>query len=119
VLTLAPIERRRLVGVPEDDLAVVQHYAWTGRPHRDLLPQLVDLLRRVWRMRAVAVDATGLGGPVASFLLGPSAPSRCLPVVFTGATKSALGWALQAAANGGRLRHYASDGSPEAATCWQ
>lgn len=99
-------------------LRIVQHYWWTGRKHRELFPQLVDLLKRVWRCRAVVVDATGVGAGVASFLAG-ALPGAARPFVFTAASKSALGYELLAAINGGRLATYVDDGSPESGEFWQ
>jgi hypothetical protein len=102
----------------EAQLRVVQHYWWTGRKHRELFPQLVDLLKRVWRCRAVVVDATGVGAGVASFLVG-AMPLVARPFVFTAASKSALGYGLLAAVNGGRVQMYAEDGSPESTELWR
>jgi hypothetical protein len=76
-------------------------------------------LRQVWQVRHVVVDATGVGGAVASFLVGALGEHRCTPFVFTATSKSALAYALLAAINAGRLRMYADDGSPEAAAFWQ
>ena len=101
----------------EPSIRVVQHYWWTGRKHRELFPQLVDLLKRVWRCRAVVVDATGVGAGVASFLVG-ALPMVARPFIFTAASKSALGYDLLAAVNGGRLQMYADDGSPESIEFW-
>ncbi len=44
--------------VAEPLVEIVEHYAWTGEPHETLLPRLLDLLRNVWRVQRVAVDAT-------------------------------------------------------------
>jgi hypothetical protein len=99
-------------------LKVVQHYWWTGRKHRELFPQLVDLLKNVWHCRAVVIDATGVGAGVASFLVG-ALPMVARPFVFSAPAKSALGYGLLAAVNGGRLQMYADDGSPESAEFWQ
>ena len=113
VLTVARLERTAVLGVQEPRLALVEHYAWTGRKHRELIPQLVDLLRNVWRVRQVVVDATGVGGAVASFLVGALGMARCTPFVFSAASKSALAYGLLAAINAGRVRTYADDGSAE------
>lgn len=105
-------------GPMEPALRIVQQYWWTGRKHRELFAQLVDLLRNVWRCRAVVVDATGVGAGVASFLAG-AMPGVARPFVFTAASKSALGYGLLGAINGGRLKVYAEDGSPESAELWR
>jgi len=90
---------------------VVEHYCRTGMNHATLLPEITDLLKR-WNCRRIAVDATGIGEPVASFLrqaLGP----RVMPFKFTQQTKSELGFSLLAAVNAGRLKIYRADGSEE------
>jgi hypothetical protein len=119
VLTLARLTRTRVLGVEEPRLEIVEHYAWTGRKHRELVPQLVDLLKNVWQVRQVVVDATGVEGAVASFLVGALGSGRCTPFVFSAPTKSGLAYSLLAAVNAGRVRMYADDGSPEAAAFWQ
>jgi len=97
---------------------VVEHYWWTGRKHSELYPQLVDILKNVWRCRRVVVDATGVGQPVASFLK-KTLGSRVVPFTFTASSKSRLGFDLLAVINSGRLKMYAGDGSPEYQEFWQ
>ena len=92
---------------------IIEHYAWTGEPHETLLPRLIDLLRDVWRVQHVAVDATGLGETAARMLAVALGASRVEGVKFTTESKSRLGFALLAAINGGRLKCYRADGSPE------
>ena len=98
-------------------ITVVEHYSWTGRPHTELHPQLVDLLGNVWHCRKVIVDATGVGQPVASFLR-KSLGRSVTPFVFTARSKSQLGFSLLAAINSGRLKMYAGDGSKECQAFW-
>jgi hypothetical protein len=91
---------------------VVEHYAWVGRKHAGLYPQIAGLLKDTWCCSRVVIDATGVGEAVASFLrraLG----SRIVPFKFTQASKSVLGFNLLAAVNAGRLKIYAPDGSDE------
>ena len=97
-------------------ISVVEHYRWTGRKHSDLYPQLVDILKNVWRCRRIVVDATGIGQPVASFLRS-ALGSRVRPFVFTAGSKSELGFNLLAAVNSGRLKMYRGDGSAEYREC--
>ncbi len=103
--------------VQEPRLEVVEHYAWTGEPHDALLPRLVDLLREVWQVRRVAVDATGLGETIARLLTTSVGSHAVKPVRFTQETKSRLGYGLLAAVNGGRLKLYAADGGREYRQC--
>ncbi len=99
--------------VQEPRLEVVEHLAVAGEKHDELFARLVDVLGRVWRVRRVAVDATGLGETLARLLARALGPSVVRPVRFTAESKSRLGYNLLAAVNGGRLKMYAADGSPE------
>jgi len=99
-------------------LRVVEHYAWTGRRHAELYPQMVDILKNIWRCRRVVIDATGIGQPVYSFLKD-ALGNKITPFVFTAPSKSELGFNLLAAVNSGRLRMYAGDGSPEYRRFWR
>jgi hypothetical protein len=93
-------------------IRIVEHYRWTGRKHTELYPQLVDILKNVWRCRRVVVDATGVGEPVAAFLK-KALGARVTPFKFTQKSKSELGFNLLAAVNAGRLKVYKADGSEE------
>jgi len=120
VLTVA----RVVAPAPEDaaqelTLEVVEHLALAGVPHDELLARLADVAGRVWRVRRLAVDATGLGETLARLLARALGDDRVSPVRFTAESKSRLGYALLAAVNGGRLRMYAADGSPEYAAFWR
>jgi hypothetical protein len=112
VITIAAIE-----GGPQPLLRVVQHYWWTGRSHRQMHEQMLALLRR-WGVCRAAVDATGLGAGLAEFLKA-ALGERILPVTFTPARKSQLGYALLAAVNCGRLQLYRQDGSAECQEFWR
>ena len=98
---------------PEPSIKVVEQYWWTGHSHASLFPRLVDVLRSVWSCRRVVVDATGLGQGVASFLEKTLGKGVVTPFTFTSQSKSRLAFDLLAAANSGRLKMYAPDGSPE------
>jgi len=103
--------------IKQPGIKVVEHYWWTGRKHAEVYPQLIDILKNVWHCRKVAVDATGVGQPVASFLR-QALGSRISPFTFTAQSKSELGFNLLAAINSGRLKMYAGDGSPEYQEFW-
>ncbi|MDA1010939.1 MAG: hypothetical protein O2888_05640 [Chloroflexi bacterium] len=98
---------------------VVEHQAWQAVPTDALVTSIADRLRRVWGVRRLAVDATGLGAPVADLLAARLGRDRVEAVVFTGERKSSLGFGLLAAAHSGRLRIYAADGSREYVACRQ
>ncbi|MEK7248722.1 MAG: hypothetical protein AAB092_09655, partial [Chloroflexota bacterium] len=67
----------------------------------------------------VVVDATGLGETIARMLQRTLGEDVVRPFKFSAESKSRLGFELIAAANGGRLRMYAPDGSPEHAEFWR
>jgi len=99
-------------------LKIIEQYAWTGIPHTDIYPQLVDILKKTWDCKRVVVDATGIGQPVASFLK-KALGSMVIPFVFTTSSKSRLGFELLAAINAGRLKMYSADSSDEYREFWQ
>ena len=100
-------------------LEVVRHYAWTGAPHTDLYGAFVSLLRDVWHIRRVAVDATGIGEPVAAFLKQALSESTVEAVKLSAEAKSRIGYALISAVNAGRLRLYADATANELRECWR
>jgi hypothetical protein len=105
--------------VQEPRLEVVEHRAWVGESHDRLFGALVDLLREVWRVRRVAVDATGLGETMSRLLASALGSEAVTAVKFTGERKSRLGYDLLAAVNGGRLKMYAADSSAEYRQFWR
>ena len=99
--------------VREPRVEIVEHIAFSGTAHDALFARLADLLGEVWRVRRLAVDATGLGETLARLLARRLGDSVVRPVRFTAESKSKLGYGLLAAVNGGRLKLYAADGSSE------
>ena len=114
VLTVARV-RSTAGGLPA--IEVVEHQAWRGEATDAVVETLADRLRNVWRLRRLAVDATGLGAPIADLLARRLPSGRVDAVVFSAPRKSQLGFGLLAAAHSGRLRLYRVDGSAEAAEC--
>ncbi len=102
--------------VLEPKLEVVEHMAEAGTPHDALLARLSDLLGEVWRVSRVTVDATGVGETIATVLARRLGEDVVRPLRISAEGKSRLGFGLLAAVNGGRLKCYAADGSPEYAT---
>lgn len=119
VLTVGRVRDARDPLFPGVRVDVVEHLAWTGERHDILAPGLTDLLRDVWRVRRVAVDATGLGETIARSLAASLGSGRVAAVKFSAERKSALGYALLAAVNTGRLKLYSPDGSPEYREFWR
>jgi hypothetical protein len=102
-------------------LEVVEQIAFTAVPHDDLFARLADILGRVWRVRRLYIDSTGIGETLAHMLKGTLELSVgkdvVRPLKLTTESKSNLGHELLAAVNSGRLRMYAPDGSTEHAEC--
>jgi hypothetical protein len=113
VITIADVRKASgdLMG-KEPAIYVVEHYSWVGKKHSELYPQIVDILKNIWKCSRIVADATGIGEPVASFLR-KSLGSRVVPFKFTQKTKSEAGFDLLAAVNSGRLKLYKQDGSEE------
>jgi hypothetical protein len=115
VITVAEVDmsttQRSQFTLTEPVLRVVEQYQWTGIPHSQLYPQIVDILKK-WSCQRVVVDATGIGQPVASFLKAQLG-SRVTPFTFTQKSKSDMGFELLSFVNSGRLKLYKQDGSKE------
>ena len=120
VLTIARVvfaDRDAIIDEP--CIEIVEHAAWTGVPHERLLAQVVDALRSVWRVERVVIDATGIGETIARLVARALGNARVEPLKFSAETKSRLGFELLAAVQGGRLKCYAADHSPEHAEFWR
>jgi len=90
---------------------------WTGKPHYQLYAAIARLAE-IWSAAHVVVDATGVGAGLTSFLkrhLG----ERVVPVQFTAAVKSRLGWGFLGLCQSGRYLEYADDGADDTAQFWR
>ena len=108
VITIAEVEA---AASGEPLLRIVEQYEWKGTPYHQLYPQMLQLFKS-WNCYKVAVDATGMGQPIAS-LLTKELGSRIIPFTFTQKSKSELGFELLSFINSGRLKLYRQDGSNE------
>ena len=97
---------------------VVDRRVWTGAGHLQLAAEIGDLALRVWRAARVVVDATGIGHGLAAMLTAALPTGVVVPYVFTGASKSALGWRLLSAVGAGRYREYVDDGADDTRAFW-
>jgi hypothetical protein len=84
---------------------VVNRYLWTGTKHTNLY-SLIKALAELWSVRWLVIDATGVGAGMASFL-GKALPGKVLPFLFSGKSKSELGWNFMAVIETGRYKEYA------------
>jgi hypothetical protein len=96
---------------------VVARFTWLGVKHSNLYSTLSGLAG-VWGWRWLVVDATGVGAGLASFL-ERALPGRVIPFVFTGSSKSKLGWDFLAVVESGRWREYAGCGDELQAEFWR
>jgi hypothetical protein len=102
---------------------IVDRRLWTGAKQTALHAQLLDLARNVWGLRALVVDATGVGAGLAAFLAdalgrGPRAVV-VEPFIFSGKSKSDLGWTFVGLIDAGRVKVYAQDGDEVTRLAWQ
>ena len=90
----------------------VDRHLWLGTRHTRLHDQIVALAHH-WHAMYVIVDATGVGAGLASFLDARLGRVRegghVIPVIFSPAVKSNLGWNFLAVVETGRYRDYAED----------
>jgi hypothetical protein len=80
---------------------VVDRKLWTGTKHTTLFGQL-SALTEAWGARWIVVDATGVGAGLASFL-EKAFPGRVIPFIFSGSSKSKLGWDFLGVIESGRF----------------
>ncbi len=84
---------------------VLQRLAWQGEKHTRIQAQIVALAE-LWGPRHVVVDATGVGEGLFS-MLDLALPERCIPVRFSQAEKSEIGYQFLSIVETGRYREYA------------
>jgi len=113
VITIAEVRYDGIdILAKEPSVHVVEHYSWVGKKHSELYPQMVDILKNVWKCSRITADATGVGEPITSFLR-KSLGTKIIPFKFSQKTKSEAGFDLLAAINSGRLKLYKQDGSED------
>jgi len=89
---------------------VVDRHLWVGMKQSALYAQVRGLADH-WRARYLAVDATGVGAGLASFLASVY-QEKVISFVFSGASKSALAWDYLSVVESGRYKdHQAGSGS--------
>lgn len=88
-------------GLPHYEL--VARYAWTGTRQTILHDRIVNLAR-VWGVRQVIIDATGVGAGLASFLRATLGERIVTPFIFSSVSKSQLAWDLLGLIDAGRVR---------------
>ncbi|SRR6266487_924479 len=101
-------------------IEVVHHEWWTSMPYIEQYAATLALMEQ-WSMRTLVIDATGLGGCLASLLVARLGEQRVLPFTFSRPSKSHLAYQLLAQLNSGRLKLYTREGAPRHTyeECWQ
>lgn len=117
LFTIEPAGAGAAVPAGQQCYRVVGRRWWRGLSQAELYGRLVELVE-AWAPRRVVVDATGLGAGLASFL-EQRYGGRVLPFVFSGATKSHLGWAFLALCDTGRFQDHLLSGCPAQAEFWR
>lgn len=85
---------------------VVHRRLWSGFKQSRLYGELRGVVDH-WNPRFVVVDATGVGAGLSSFLES-AYPGKVLPFVFSGSSKSQLGWDFLAVVESGRYKEHIS-----------
>jgi hypothetical protein len=83
---------------------VVFRRTWTGKSQTFQYSQLKSLAE-TWHPRYLAIDATGIGAGLSSFL-SAAFPGKVLPFVFNSTSKSKLGWDFISIIETGRFKEY-------------
>jgi hypothetical protein len=106
-LTIVEVDLRTLAddGLKAPTYKVVKRQTWQNVGQAALYQQIKALVDN-WKPRKVVVDATGIGAGLASFL-EKAVGSRVKPFLFTGTSKSNLGWDFLAVCDTGRFKDYA------------
>lgn len=101
-------------------IEVVHHEWWTGVPYLEQYAATVALIER-WGIRALVIDATGLGAGLASLLTNRLGDELVTSFTFTRPSKSRLAYQLLGLLNSGRLKLYRLDDAPTdiCTACWQ
>lgn len=101
-------------------IEIVHHQWWTGLPYGQQYAATAALIER-WNIRSLAIDATGLGAGLASWLVDHFGDERIIRFTFTRPSKSRLAYALLALINSGRLKLYTLHSAPRQTyeECWK
>ena len=83
---------------------VVSRRLWVGVKHSRLYAE-IKALADLWHIRFLVLDATGVGAGLASFL-EKALPDKVIPFVFSGASKSKLGWDFLSIVDSGRWKEH-------------
>lgn len=101
-------------------LEIVHQQCWTGWPHLEQYAAALALVEQ-WNIRALVIDATGLGEGLASLLATRLGSERARAFHFSQPSKSHLAFQLLGLINSGRLKLPARTSAPPEIynECWQ
>jgi hypothetical protein len=101
-------------------LEIVHQQCWTGRPHLEQYATALALVER-WNVRALVIDATGVGEGLASLLASRLGLERARAFHFTRPSKSHLAFQLLDLINSGRFTLPTRTSSPPEIydECWK
>jgi hypothetical protein len=112
-LTVVEVEQAG-TGLPR--YRAVDRRLWLGAKHSALCQEIVALFAR-WRASRLVLDATGVGAGLASFL-ARELPGKVVPVIYSPAEKSRIGWEFLGAVESGRYLDYLPDGKSDTRQFW-
>jgi hypothetical protein len=104
----------------------VNRKLWLGVKH-DTLHNEIMALYTLWRPMFVVIDATGVGAGLSAFLrrsidrsatLSVQEGEKVIPVQFTSAVKSSIGWDFLGIVGTGRYQDYNLDNEPDTRQFW-
>jgi hypothetical protein len=99
-LKIVEVDPCSLAELKRPTYRVLQRRTWQGEKHTRIRAQIVALAE-LWEPRQVVVDATGVGEGLFS-MLDLSLPGRCIPVRFSQAEKSEIGYGFLSIVETGR-----------------
>ena len=112
-LTVVEVER---AGTELPRYRAVDRRLWLGTKHTALREEILAIFSQ-WRASRLVLDATGVGAGLTSFL-SRDLPGKVLPVVYTSAKKSRIGWEFLGAIETGRYKDYLPDGKSDTRQFW-
>ena len=102
--TVLTILRVDVASIDGPTFRTVNRMEWIGEKHTTVNSQIKNLAA-LWRPQYLAIDATGVGEGLWS-MLDAALPGKIIPIKFTEAEKSAIGYQLIAMIESGHLLEY-------------
>lgn len=117
VITIARVGLNEL-GLPKLD--IVHQIQWTSKNYLEQYAETVELCK-MWHIRKIVVDSTGLGEIMGSLLEANLGQDRVTRFKFSRQSKSKLTYQFLGLINTDRLKMYQQDGAPDHiyTECWK